>query len=273
MPNLGWASDKEDIQYLRQQAAKYQVYGAGDAPIAASFDPRTIIRVEDQGPMSSCTGHGGSSCLEACVYIDTSGTEKNTQFSRMFAYLTAQKQSGIKGDSGATITGLVEGFKRVGCCQESLFPYPSRYTNRIPNEAQQGAGQYKIVNHTYLTTYQEVWDWISRGMGPVVIGITWHQELANNSGVIETRDLSGGSLGGHCVFLWGWSERLDNAGRRYLWLGNSHGVGWGLRGWAEVAPNVVDAWGNNRNTEMIGVSDLTSFDKPRKLVGDWGRIV
>lgn len=271
MVNLGWAYEQEDIGYLRNKAAPYRVYGtAGD--VAPSFDPRTILRVEDQGPMSSCTGHGGSSCLEACIYIDTAGTKRDVQMSRMFAYLTAQKQSGIKGDSGATITGLVEGFKKVGCCLESTYPYPGRFTNRVTPEATAEAAQYQIVNHVYLTKYTDVWDWISRGMGPVVIGITWYERLAQSQGLVETRDLGGRSLGGHCVFLWGWSERVDSSGRKYLWLGNSHGVSWGLRGWAEVSPSVVDAWGQDRNTEMIGVSDLTSFDTPRKLVGDWGRI-
>lgn len=271
MANLGWNTDVEDREYLRKGGAKYTVYGTPkDAP--ASFDPRTILRTEDQGNMSSCTGHGGSSGLEACIYIDTQGTVKDVQMSRMFAYITGQRQSGISGDNGATISGLVQGFKQVGCSREESFPYPAKYTNRLPAEAVAEASKYKIVNHSSFSNYAEVFDWISRGMGPVVIGITWYNKLAQCSGIVETSDLRGGSLGGHCLLLWGYSERKDSQGRNYLWMLNSHGVQWGLRGWAEVAPSVVDTWGGGRNTEMIGISDLTSFDKARKLVGDWGRV-
>lgn len=271
MPNLGWNRELEDTDYLRNAGQSYHVYGTPrNAP--ASFDPRTILRVEDQGQMNSCTGHGGSSGLEACIYIDTAGTVTDVQMSRMFAYVAAQKQSGIKGDNGATITGLVESFKRVGCCREETLPYTGRYSNRLTQEQIDEAGKYRIVNHSYMKTYAESFDWMSRGMGPIVIGITWFYRLANTSGVITTDDLRGPSMGGHCVLLWGWSERQDNDGRNYIWLLNSHGVGWGLRGWAEVHPDVIDAWGASRNSELIGISDLTSYDKPRRVVGDWGRV-
>lgn len=271
MPMTGWLSTGEDRDYLRNQGLVFAPARRFGAP--AEFDTRSIIAVENQSNTNSCVGHGTSSGMEACAWIaaGAAGDAPPDQFSRWFAYRVAQQQSGITGDNGATISGAAQAMKSIGCCHESTWPFPGRYVKPIPQAATAEANQFKIAVHTSLEAYQSVFDFMSGGFGAVVIGIAWTSRLANNtSGVIELNDVQGRG-GGHCVLLWGWSKRVDSQGRHYIWLHNSHGKGWGNGGRAEVSPECIDFWGRSRNNEMIGFSDLSGFDKPRRI--DFSRIV
>lgn len=270
MALTGWARESEDVDYLRRQGLPFAPARRFAAPV--EFDTRSVIAVENQGNTSSCVGHGTSSAMEACAWIaaGATGDAPPDQFSRWFAYRVAQQQTGITGDNGATISGAAEAMKRVGCCHESTFPFPGRYVKPIPQAAVAEAGQFKIATHTSLESYQAVFDFMSGGFGGVIIGITWTGRLANSTGVIELNDIRGNG-GGHCVLLWGWSKRRDTQGRNYVWLHNSHGKTWGNGGRAEVAPDVIEAWGRSRNNEMIGLSDLSGFDHPRTI--DFSRVV
>lgn len=205
---------------------------------------------------NSCAGHACSTVLEICNWIDTKGDE--IQLSRMFAYIVGQRESGISGDSGATISGVVAAAKRKGICLEETWPYPSHYTTEIPDDAFREAGQHKLINHSVLGSYSDCWRFLASGVGAIEIGVPWKSSLANNrSGVIE--DASGQTYGGHAVAIVGWTTRTDQQGRNYLILANSHGEGWGAGGFAEVAPHLFDEWGRDDFSELIGASDLQEY--------------
>lgn len=266
----GWAMESEDTSYLRDQGIVFSSPGLLAEP-PDEFDTRQIITVEDQQQTSSCVGHGTSSMMEACAWIaaaNTSNFVAPEQFSRWYAYLVAQKESGLFGrDQGATISGAIQAMKSGGCCRESTLPFPGRYVTRIPREATAEAANFKIRSHTSLRDYSSVFNFMANGFGGIDIGITWTSRLANNRGVVELADVKGGG-GGHCVLLWGWSKRVDSSGRHYLWLHNSHSKAYANGGRTEVAPGVIDFWGQGRSSELIGGSDLTGFDKPRRIVPD-----
>lgn len=264
-PVTGWLRDEEDYDYLHNQGVVFSVqpllYGAPD-----EFDADPIITTENQSAMSSCTGHGESSGIEGCFWIAAGGDKSNRpkQFSRMFAYIEGQRESGFIGrDQGASIAGVVQASAKVGCCLESTYPYPSRYTTSIPQGAYAEAAKYKIRSHSNLRSYEEIMAYQQSGLGPIVIGITWTSALANSTGVISVRDTKGRG-GGHCVLLWGW----DKNGR--IRLHNSHGTAWGQNGKAWVEVDAVKSWLSSGSAEFIGISDLSGVDVQRPMVCDYG---
>jgi len=102
-PGLGWLADEEQRGLLHETATPFKLSGPMmRAP--EKYDPRSFLKVENQGQVGSCTGHASSTCSEICENIETKGG--NTQLSRGFCYIMGQRESGITGDRGATISGI-----------------------------------------------------------------------------------------------------------------------------------------------------------------------
>lgn len=251
---LGWKTDVEDKDALIASAVEMPEVRSFAAPPEISH--RAWYKVKQQGQMGSCVGHGLSEAEEISNYIDTGGDV--IRCSAMFAYLRSQAYSNLLGkDQGATISGSVEAAKEDGAVLEEHFPYPSRYTTTIPEAARVNAGKHKILRHSPIKSYDDAFKWLATGQGVVIIGVDWTRSLANNNGVIE--DAGSGSYGGHCMLLAGYTKRRDRSDRQYLDLLNSHGEGWGNRGWAEVAPRVIEQWLDQRWAELWGLSDIEEF--------------
>ena len=253
----GYLPRRENKAWLKEAASPFPFtsFEASQAP--DEIDHRPWLQVENQGPVSSCVGHGDSSTLEVCNFYDTGGEVIN--LSRMYAYLTAQKASGLFGrDQGATISGALAANANDGICLEKTFPYPGKYVTRITKEAHDEASQHKLIRHTPMRTYEDCMAWLQTGQGGIVIGVRWVSSLINTTGVIES--ISGRSSGFHCMAILGYSQRKDSRGRKYLWMVNSHGKGWGNAGWAEVAPAVIAQWCKRTDwEELIGASDLQEY--------------
>lgn len=260
----GWRRDAEDRDYLAASARPYATPARKQTPLK-SFSARGIIRTEQQRRRNSCVGHGLSSCGEACAYLDSGGKLK-LQFSRWGCYIWAQQAGGLAGrDQGATITGAIKAAQDKGFPPEEIWPYPAdseRYSTREPAGAAAAARPFRALKQSPIRSYQDALDWMQQGLGPLLLGIDWTNGLANNRGEITLADIRGGSLGGHCVFIWGW----DADG--LLDLGNSHGPEWGENGWRKTRPEVVDTW--TARGDVYGLSDLESIDEPREVVPDIG---
>lgn len=257
----GLVRSDESRQWMLDNAVRL-LGAAQNLEFPKELDPRGIIRVENQLSFSSCVGHGLSSSGEACAWIDSGGTLK-PQFSRWGAYIWAQTESGLLGrDQGAMISGAVKAGTRYGFCPEELWPYPSRYTTAVPSGAVAAAAPYQLVSHSVVNGYDDGFAWMNQGKGPLLIGVNWTSGLANNTGDVTLADAKGRTLGGHCMFLWGWLPD----GR--LWLGNSHGKGWGQEGWRPVRPEVVTYWAQTQ--EVYGLSDLKDVTQARPIIVDAG---
>jgi hypothetical protein len=173
----------------------------------------------------------------------------------MWSYITAQKRSGLLGrDVGATITGAVQSSMADGECLEETFPYTGTYSTAIPPAAASEASGHRIVKHSVMRSYADVFNWIASGQGVVIIGVRWTAACAESGGVIEDAGSRGG--GGHSVLLCGYPNRRASDGRKYIDMLNSHGTGWGDKGWSLVAPRVIEQWLDDRYSELIGVSDI-----------------
>lgn len=225
------------------------------------IDPRSYHKTENQGSVGSCQGHDLSTCVEHCYHVAVGEVK---QFSRAYAYYATQVIDGISGDQGSTIEGGVRLAKERGLPPEENWPYNGQYDPRPPGgwQAQyEAAAPWKIRSHTVLRSYADVYRYLASGVGAVTIGTAWG--LNPQNGVCESFNPGGG---GHATPFLGYSKRKDSQGRKYLWKLNSWGNGWGINGWAEIAPRAVDQMFGHQFTVMIGVSDLTT-PGARKI--DW----
>lgn len=254
---LGYVFEIEDLPALRATSRDLP-FLADDVEGNPVFDPRKIIPVVNQGSMGSCVGNSGVLCLLLANYF--CGGEMK-MFSRMFAYLMAQKKSGYFGrDQGAAVVGMAYAAEEVGICLETTMPYPSHYSTAIPRNAYTEGAPHILAGHTVMHSYDTSFTFLKARLGGIQIGIQLVQSVdQNRTGIIE--ELSGRSRGGHAMCWLGISPRLDRSGRNYLWGPNSWGLGWGNKGWAEWSPAVVDSICKRQTA--IGFSNMVEY-KPEQ---------
>jgi hypothetical protein len=223
-------------------AACFAFAANNDKP--AEIDPRTWCRAEHQA-RNDCAGHG-STCVTEAAFVN--GTGQLIQFSPHYSYREAQREDGITGDNGATISGCLEAAKK-GNCPLELCPYPSSYSSAITPDMRKAAAEYKIGSFGMPHTYDEIVACNVSGMG-VHWGLGWDFSGPSQFVLDNVR----GNGPGHATALLGYSTRKDSSGRPYLWLANS---GYPVPGWYEVSPDAVNKALAHRYTVAIAMSRLT----------------
>ena len=262
----GWREDREDAAFLNRLRGEAPVLAMRGTYTETTFDPREVMRVENQSNQSSCQGHAISSVVEWCHCI-ASGNP-GLQLSRAYGYYETQRGDGIRGDRGSTISGGVKLAMESGICEESLWPYPKSYNTRRPrdwDECLQNAKQYKIKTKRRMTTYDGVRTFLGSGLGGITIGIGWSSRVMSKA-VVESYTSGGG---GHAISLLCLSKRKDRAGDPFVWCMNSWGRGWANGGWSEWSPKAVRQILASGRTTAVGLSDMPSV-KPREFtLDDW----
>lgn len=255
----GWLRDHEDWGYLDRTCLSNETLRAmrsSDFEPEKEMDPRPWHKIENQLRMNSCAGNSLASVMEMCYKIATG--DSSLQLSRMFAYVRTQMRDGIRGDSGATISGAAWVAKNVGCGREKFWPYTGQYTRQIPPACSEDAKNYVIRSAMRLRSYEDCYTFLSSGLGGIHIGIQWNEYCnPDREGFLNWRPSRSRRAGGHALGSLGY----DSDGN--LWWANSHGTGWGDRGFARVRPEVIDAMFRHPWTVMIGLSDM-AVPKPRK---------
>jgi C1A family cysteine protease len=229
----GWRIDLERFDVLAALPAEDPVLAMRGNYNEVSVDPRSVLRVENQGSVGSCQGHSISSVCEWCYIIGTQ--DENLQLSRAYGYYETQRLDQISGDRGSTIEGGIRLATEYGICREELWKYSGRYEPNRPKpieELRADAAQYKIGKSYKLTSYDGIRTFLGSGQGGVHLGITWNSSV--DGAVIN--NYSGAQGGGHAIGLYGLSDRKDSQDRPYCWMMNSWGSGWGNAGWSEWSP-------------------------------------
>jgi hypothetical protein len=257
----GWRIDKEDFDFLYSLPGESDVLAMRGSYTEVAFDPRKVLRVENQGSVGSCQGHSISSCAEWCYILATGDTK--LQLSRAYGYYESQRLDGLLGqDRGSTVASGVKLAMTKGICPEELWRYSGKYDPKPPHPIQEiyeAAAKYKIGRQNRLTTYEGIRTHLGSGQGPVHIGIEWNSSV--NRALVNSYSTADG--GGHSIGLYTLSERKDSQGRPYIWMMNSWDKTWGNEGWAEWAPVAVEAMLRQRWTVMIGLSEMPTV-KPRE---------
>jgi hypothetical protein len=226
------------------------------------IDPRKLMRHDKQLNMSSCQGFSLTNSGEYLWALHAGLVSNDRQFSPLFAYLESQRLDGLLGrDAGSTISGGVKIAKDVGFLRASELgystPYPSNARSLITDAMRTKAAEFKIRSHTWLESYDAIFQYLASGSGAVHTGTLWNDSFYSQSGVLESVSLRSG--GGHATAWLGYSKRKDTRGRNYLWRLNSH-----QDSWTEIAPSVIDALCKHQHTSIVGISDLTT-PGPRKV--------
>jgi hypothetical protein len=101
-----WLHDHEDTAFLNSLPGESNVLAMRGTYSEVKVDPRSVMKIENQGSVGSCQGHALSSCVELCYYIATGDLTR--QLSRAYAYYETQRIDNISGDRGSTISGGIK---------------------------------------------------------------------------------------------------------------------------------------------------------------------
>ena len=232
------------------------------APV--EVDPRPLMRHDKQFNMGSCQGFSLTNCGEYLWALPYGGVSSDRQFSQLFAYLESQRIDGLLGrDAGSTIAGGLKVASQIGYLPESELPYRTPYPSNaralVTDAMRKLAEPFRIRSHTWLESYDAIFQYLASGSGAVHTGTLWNDSFYASNGVLESISLRNG--GGHATAWLGYSKRKDSKGRNYIWRLNSHNDSW-----TEIAPSVIDALCRHSYTSIVGISDL-STPGPRKM--DW----
>ena len=232
----------------------------GDLP-----DTRNIMdkmRRDDQYNMNSCAGFGMTNAGEVCYYL---ASGKWRQFNPLWTYRHGQAKSGIRGDNGATITGVVRSSEEEGLLPEDIdndgkteYPYVRNYNFRFPAECAQIASNWKIGYKINLRGFDQILRFLQAGQGAVVTGGSWGNWKPDSRGIC--RQFRGGG-GGHARAYVDW---ITIDGEVMLVEPNSHFKSFGYNGFSFHTKSFVDQQAQDRWTVTIGVSDLSS-PEPRVI--------
>lgn len=260
-----WRIDLEDFDFLMSlPTADEEAQDLMMSVEMQTLDPRKVLRTENQGRMGSCRGHSGSTGREWNYTLETG--EIGVQLSRMMLYVETQRRDGLDEDEGATIANGIKQMQEVGICEESLWPYPSEYTQKRPSNwdaVLQNAAKYKAGEAKRLTSYEGMRAFCGGGMGFVDLGIPWRQEYARKL----VQRFNGGGGGHHAIGCFTLSERTDSQGRNFIWMFNSHGLQSGEQGWSEWSPDFIDGAIRARSSVFVAVSCRGKM-QPRKFTLD-----
>jgi hypothetical protein len=259
----GYPIELEDRDAIRDSATVFAVKST-DYAAPDEIDPRALMRHDKQGNMGSCQGFSLANCGEYLWALTHDAVSDERQFSSLFAYLESQRFNKLLGrDEGSTITAGLKVATEIGFLSEKDLPYrtpyPSNARTLVSDFMRQEAAKFKIRSHSWLTSYQQIFDYLASGAGAVHTGTSWNQSFYASSGVLE-RISFGMRDGGHATAWLGYSKRKDSQGRNYIWRLNSHNDSW-----TEMAPSVIDQLCRHQYTSIVGISDL-STPGPRDVV-------
>lgn len=204
--------------------------------------PREWLQIEDQNGFGSCQGHALSTVTEIAYWLATGGDI--TQLSRWYAYVATQREDGIRGDQGSTISGGARLVEKYGICPEEVYPYPQgRYTNRITQAQDAAAAPYKLQTFRVMETVADVRKWLDAGLGAISIGVRW------------------GRGGGHAIAI------VQTDGTDFIFA-NSWGTAWGEDGYGRWTESEMRNLLRDNYTVAIGMTDMPEA-KPRELNWDF----
>lgn len=286
MIGLGYLPERE-VDTPEQESALAEM-AAGDVAFAVGGPVPPAVRhrgwlapvfVRNQGPRPSCVGHGSSSGAFLLNRIDcrARGIESTVAMSAYFAWRKAQERCGLRGETGATISGASKAAKLDGFCRELSCRYEDA---RIDADDVREASEHTLLGQTtnLKGDPDALRQYLGTGTGVVVIGIKWTAGLSScraTKGFVQ--GLGGATYGYHCVLITGYFEA-----RGELWFEclNSHGVGFGDEGFLYVRARDVRALMTDPNSEWHGWTDLREYGPVRDLgwatrsgaflTGTWG---
>lgn len=214
---LGYRYDLERPAWLEQNGhdPRVMLKAAETLPAFNPFsNPLDVIEIRNQLKVSACAGFSGALVKAICYWRHTGRTEV---FSALGCYILAQRLDGIRGDNGATLSGVQRVLTQHGLCLDSEWPFRGRYDAREPNPKPRYL--YRLKNSKPIKDVGLAFEWLQAGL-PIHWGISWGREMDRE--VVDSFTGRGG--GGHAIVTWllkdndtaicenSWGERWNGDG-------------------------------------------------------------
>jgi len=214
-----------------------------------------VPEVWDQGPIGSCTGHGGGAAHE--IERRRQKFTPRTPSRLALYYFERELEGDINDDAGAQIRTCIKAMNQVGVPREELWPYDvTKFRDKPAPAAYMDAGDHQLVSSSWLDETPEAICAALADGRPVVFGFTVFESFESaetaRTGVVPMPAKGEKSLGGHCVAAVGFEitdagtprtgpfawllnavlgpPKLDG----YLLVRNSWSAGWGLQGYFKL---------------------------------------
>ena len=256
-------------------------FGTGTGHLPSRVDLRNLLPpVDSQLYAGSCVGWSTAYYLKTAVEKKEMGWDASSlahQFSPAFIYNQRPDRSFLPpvngGDPDSTRGGMqpidaMNTFRNLGCCTWPSMPYDYLDSHTQPSGAAIAeAANYKARDYRRLgaanvappnvltsTVMDEIRGWLNDEGTPVTIAINWAQNMGgyrgeNNDVILDVGPLS---QSGHMITIVGYDDNIPSSGRGSFLLVNSHGLMWGLNGFAWVPYDQL----KNIYYEGYGVLDL-----------------
>jgi C1A family cysteine protease len=223
-PAFGWVPDLPD--------KRDHVYGLTYG-LPAALPPKADLRalcppVENQGPISSCTGNALAGALE---FLEKKDGKPFTNLSRLFIYYNERAiEHSTRSDNGAMIRDGIKTLVKQGVCAERQWPYRAANVLKRPAKAcYTTALTHQVTSYQRITSLNEMRACLAAGF-PFVFGFTVYESFESaavaRSGVLDLPGPDERVIGGHAVLAVGY----DDPSRRFT-VRNSWGARWGQHGY------------------------------------------
>ena len=217
------------------------------APPAFSDLKPIVLPVEDQGPLGSCVGNGGTTQLET-MWVRMG--RPFTQMSRLGLYWLARYLAdNVNNDDGCYPRDMAKALVKYGCPRESLHPYLiDRFREKPSPEAMEDALNYRVEKYYWPRNAAEIKWALSLGY-PVGVGIRVFKEFENPiNGIVSMPEEDEEDSGLHWIDICGHSDPTQ-----YYDIVNSWGTSWGIGGFAKVPYKYIEKYGSDFLVLELGI--------------------
>lgn len=211
--------------------------------LESTLDNRTSVPdILDQGSEGSCTGHG----LAAVVnFLKVKSNQDEFRSSARMLYEMAKMHDEWPGEDyeGSSCRGAIRGWKNMGVCSDTSWPYVSDRVDHLTIE--QAIEARSNTLGAYYRLRPEIVDYHAalNEVGAIYVSARVHQgwtSLIQNGGQLAQINLRGAPIGGHAFAIVGYTERG-------FIVQNSWSDQWGSKGFAlwlyqDWIENISDGW-------------------------------
>lgn len=220
---LTWKPDLPDFRDFKFKATRSQLKSLPKKAEITKLPP-----VRDQLNIGSCTGQGVNGIYETIAKAQG----LNFLGSPLFAYYNARLiENNVKNDDGAEIRDAIKGSVLYGISPESYWPYRTSKFAVKPTKTAYTQGllhqvvKYERVDNKDINQIKAV---LAAGY-PIVFGFTCYDSMftrtVDKTGDIPLPEQGDKVEGGHCVWMYGYDDKVKRVKFR-----NSWGFVWGNKG-------------------------------------------
>lgn len=258
----GYIAAREERAALYNQCLRINIKDAVELPeyIPPTRNIKDTIHQRKYDPsnpvtyIASATGHAMAHAAEVCFFLRT-GFWK--QFNAVWSYKRGQYISGIRGDNGSTINGVLTGARTNGLLpcdpdEDGIdeYPNPESYTHNFSTECYDIASKHKLGYSLFLEDFDSILYFLQSNQGAVIVGGP-HENWKCDDNFICHSYVSGGNSHVRCYVDW-----ITMNGVTFLIECDYFYGPYDNRGFKYHSRNFVNSQCRDRYVSCVGISDM-----------------